>query len=257
MMPGESPQSFVCTGEGLPRSCFGEIGQREDVRFVAANTGRCEVCSTHCPTFTEPQPARLWRLACGRKACALCYQFEKTRNAARRLRTNTIHYYNVMKQLELLEKYTTAIVDENLSQLQEVLPSPPLVNMHNVPIRPRFSPSSVGARQSLSALPERRRSISRPSQRSPEVEHDSLTSHSVAQKHLLEEASCPSQVALWNSMATSFDTSAPVDEAQRGTEIAELLTESADIESQDSGASSSHARASHAPMTHEHDGPEP
>ena len=120
------PTSFIANDGGLPRTCFGEPGQPQEVP-PGSLFGMCEVCSKHCPMFTEPQRARLWKMACGRRACALCYQFDKTRNAARKLRINTDHYFHVMRSLELLEKYTSAIVEADPSQLQEVFPSQPIL----------------------------------------------------------------------------------------------------------------------------------
>ena len=116
------PTSFIANDGGLPRTCFGEPLQPQEMP-PGSLFGMCEVCSKHCPMFTEPQRARLWKMACGRRACALCYQFDKTRNAARKLRINTDHYFHVMRSLELLEKYTSAIVEADPSQLQEVFPS--------------------------------------------------------------------------------------------------------------------------------------
>ena len=147
MLPVDLPESFIVTGEGLPRACFGE--QQHDTgmpnelplpRRYVEQFGTCEVCSMHCPIFTEPQPARLWRLTVGpcegRRACALCYQFDRTRNAVRRLRPNTIHYYNLMQQLEHMEQYASALVEHDPGLLQPVIPSPVLRNRHGVPVRP-------------------------------------------------------------------------------------------------------------------------
>ena len=97
MLPVDLPETFIVTDEGLPCACFGEQQHDTGVRYVE-QFGMYEAFSLHCPTCTEPQPARLWRMTCGRKACALCYPFNRARNAVRKLRANTIHYYNVMRQ---------------------------------------------------------------------------------------------------------------------------------------------------------------
>ena len=54
-------------------------------------------------------------------------QVHKTFNAARKLRINTPHYFHVMMSFELLEEYTSAIVEADPSQLQEVFPSQPIL----------------------------------------------------------------------------------------------------------------------------------
>ena len=138
MLPVYLPESFIVTGEGLPRALFGE--QQHDTgmpnelplpRRYVEQFGSCEVCSMHCPIFTEPQPARLFD-----RTCALCFQFDRTRNAARRLRANTIHYYNVMRQLEHMEQSASALVEHDPGLLQPVVPSPVLWNRHSIPVRP-------------------------------------------------------------------------------------------------------------------------
>mgnify|MGYP003313435823 CR=1 FL=1 len=106
-LPIDSPATYtVNTGTALPRRCFGEEPPELNtnlmpVRYVD-QFGMCQICALHCPVFTEPQSARLWRTACGRTACALCYQFERTRNAVRRVRANTIHHFAFMRQLEAM-----------------------------------------------------------------------------------------------------------------------------------------------------------
>ena len=213
------PTSFIANDGGLPRTCFGEPGQQPEAMFVAS-FGMCQVCAKHCPVLTEPQPARSWRMACGRNACALCYQFEKTRNVARKLRTNTVHHYHVMKQLELLELYTKALVEADPSLQQQVIPSPPLRP-------PLLTPSQdIINRESLSRMPEKRRSISRP--RSPQQHISSSSSYFWSLP-----ATRPSP-ALWSPPATRPSPSLwspPVGESgvrtwykrsSTGTEIAEL-----------------------------------
>ena len=156
MLPVDLPESFIVTGEGLPRACFGE--QQHDTgmpnelplpRRYVEQFGTCEVCSRHCPVFTEPQPARLFD-----RTCALCYQFDRTRNAVRRLRANTIHYYNVMKQLEHMEQYASALVEHDPGLLQPVIPSPAICNWHGVPVRPPLM-STPGSTWSDLASPDR------------------------------------------------------------------------------------------------------
>ena len=83
----------------------------------------CQVCSMHCLAFTEPAPTRLLQLTCGRRACALCYQFERTRCAARRIRRESNTYYLVMRELRKLEALSSSMVTGNPSMLQPVVPS--------------------------------------------------------------------------------------------------------------------------------------
>ena len=120
MMPVDAPRSFVVRCPPLPDDAFGppadrlqraasSTDQQRDIyaRYVE-ESGMCQVCSMHCLAFTEPAPTRLLQLTCGRRACALCYQFERTRCAARRIRRNTNTYYRVMRELRKLKRFVQA-----------------------------------------------------------------------------------------------------------------------------------------------------
>ena len=100
-----------------------------------ADVGMCYICSEHCPELTDPQPQRLWRLSSGRMACALCYQFERTRNAARRVRTSTCHYRNIMVTLQQMEAHINELLEEDRELLQIVMERPVHYNMHGCPVR--------------------------------------------------------------------------------------------------------------------------
>ena len=77
----------------------------------------------HCMAFTEPAPARLLQLTRGRRVCTLCYQFERTRCAARRIRRNTNAYYKVLRDLRQMEAYCSSMVTNDPSMLQHVVPT--------------------------------------------------------------------------------------------------------------------------------------
>ena len=141
-LPAFLPEPFIVTSKALPRECFGEPQNDDGVRYVEQVEGICEVCSLHCPVMTEPQPARLWRMTCGRKACALCYQFDRTAQQVRRLGTNTIHHIFFMKQLEQMENHAASLIEHDPGLLKPVVQCnadqvrPSAFNKHGVPVRP-------------------------------------------------------------------------------------------------------------------------
>ena len=107
--------------------------------------------------MTEPQPARLWRMACGRNACALCYQFDRKAQQVRRLGTNTIHHVFFMKQLEQMENYAASLIEHDPGLLIPVLQCnaehvPPWAfNKYGVPVLPPMlsSPGSMSTSTSF------------------------------------------------------------------------------------------------------------
>ena len=74
------------------------------------------------------------------RKCALCYQFDRTRNSVRRLRSNTIHYYNIMKQLEQMEQHACALVEDDPWLVHQVMPNPVILNEHGVAVRSQQIP---------------------------------------------------------------------------------------------------------------------
>ena len=110
-----------------------------------ADVGMCYICFEHCPEQTEPQPQRSWRLSSGRMACALCYKFERTRNAARRVSTSTCYYRNIMVTLQQMEAHINELLEDDQRLLQIVMECPVHYNMHGCPVRPplRTTPSTT------------------------------------------------------------------------------------------------------------------
>ena len=130
-LPAELPQSFICDSKfgGLPPECFGEPDDPPLPRRWVENFGTCVACAIHCDTFTMPQPCRLFD-----QKCSLCWQFDRTRNAVRRLRPGTIHQYNFMKQLEQMEHHACALVEADPWLVHQVMPNPVIVNEHGVAV---------------------------------------------------------------------------------------------------------------------------
>ena len=135
-MPEAAPRSYVVRCPPLPDDAFGppadrlqraasSTDQQRDInaRYVE-ESGMCQVCSMHCMPFTKPAPTRLLELTPGgRRACALCYQFERTRCAARKIRRESNTYYLVMRELRKLEALCSSMVTGNPSMLQPVVPT--------------------------------------------------------------------------------------------------------------------------------------